>query len=100
MTWDVSMPGLMILSEGALDRFLLSSPKNVRFTPQPQGRLIRSLSARPHSAKTHEFSARGSCAKKRMSFRCLPRPHKSVVFRVSAKTVEFMNLTVAAVRER
>jgi hypothetical protein len=27
MTWDVSMPGLMILSEGALDRFLLEPEK-------------------------------------------------------------------------
>jgi hypothetical protein len=31
MTWDVSMPGLMILSEGALDRFLLEPEKRCFF---------------------------------------------------------------------
>jgi hypothetical protein len=37
MTWDVSMPGLMILSEGALDRFLLE-PENVRILPPNSAR--------------------------------------------------------------
>ena len=53
------------------------------------GRLIRSRGLMPHSAKTYEFSGRGACAEKRMSFRCLSRRHLSVVFRRRRKRLRF-----------
>jgi hypothetical protein len=66
--------------------------KNVRFTPPPEGRFCRGWRTKRESAITYEFSARGACAEKRMSFRCRSRWHLSVVFRSSRKRVEITGL--------
>jgi hypothetical protein len=74
MTWDVSMPGLMILSEGALDRFLLEPEKrwisDIAFAAlglrsPDRGRLRNNVSGfgtRSVCRKTDEFPTLGRAA--------------------------------------
>jgi hypothetical protein len=69
-----------------------SEPKNVRFTPPPEGRFCRGWRAKRQSAITDEFSALGACAETDEFLRVTG--HLSVDFRRSQKTVAFLDVSL------
>jgi hypothetical protein len=64
--------------------------QNVRFTPGSEEAFLIGRRAGRDSKITYEFVARGACAEKRMSFRCLSRRHLSVDFRRVRERFEFL----------